>query len=97
MDETMKNRAVRRAVLAARVLACLVAVALYRTPVQVFLAYCLQACGETGDGRRESPVFSHADAFTGRVLYSGEKAGKKMPLRDASGRLRENMPAKSGI
>ena len=97
MDETMKKRMLRRGVLVASIPACLTAVALYRVPVQEFLAYWHWTDDTTIQGRKESSFFSHADMFADRALYPGERNGKKLPLRQVPGKRSENISGKSGI
>ena len=97
MDDAMKNRLVRRAVLAASIPACLAAVALYRVPVHEFLAYLRMP----GDTASESPleplVLKHAGIFDDGGLHLGEKTGKKIMHRHKASVSAANASVKSGI
>lgn len=97
MDDAMKNRMVRRAVLAASIPACLAAVALYRVPVHDFLAYLRMPGDTASENRRESLVLKHAGMFADNGLLPGDRSEKRGALRRKASVLRENMPAKSGI
>ena len=97
MDDAMKNRMVRRAVLAASIPACLAAVALYRVPVHEFLAY-LRMPGDTASkSRHESLVLKHAGMFTDNGLLPGSRSEKRGALRHKTSGRRENSSVKSGI
>ena len=97
MDDAIKNRMVRRAVLAASSPACLAAVALYRLPVHEFLTYLRMPGAKANESRHEPLVLKHAGMFTDDGLLPGGKAGKRGALRHKANGQRENTSVKSGI